>query len=101
MTDLTPFLDHAEVQRKAELIAEQVNNVDCLLLWKAYVKRIQPVPIDVLLHVSTELSLWAGFAGVVFDSMDERLLVADMVGDAFWNRLDEQQRYAWLLKVKS
>jgi hypothetical protein len=92
---------HAEAKSAAKFIVELVDDKDAFLLWKAYLKRIRPVPVDVLQKVSSEMALAMAKAGAGAVLRPDIVgLAMDTVGEMIWKQLDEQGHYEWLLKVK-
>lgn len=100
-SDLTPFLQHANAQVKAELIANHLTDAgdQAFLLWKAYLKRIRPVPETVAKALNAQLMLAAEAAGITFDTEAEAIFAADLAGDALWDHLYPDVQRMWLLKA--
>lgn len=101
MTDLTPFLQHANAQIKSELIANNLSDAgdQAFLLWKAYLKRIKPVPEMVARVLSDQLILAADAAGITFESEAEAVIAADLAADALWDHLYPEVQRMWLEKA--
>lgn len=96
-----PFLAHAQAQFKAEQIVPNMSGgaKDSLLLWAVYRKRIKRPEGPVAWAAGVAFLDSAEASGVMFDSDEEARQVMDAVSDILWNQLDDQTRYAWLLKA--
>lgn len=100
-SDLTPFLRHALVDELAQEILQHISQLDrdFLLLWKAFVKRMKPVPPIVMVAAIQAYGYGAETVGVRIQDANDEALVMDKLGDLLWNALDESVRREWLLKV--
>lgn len=101
MSDLKPFLGHAEIQLKAEQVSRTVDDAgrQALLLYTVYRKRIRPVPNDTTIKATKAFRSAAKAALVEFASPGQAVSVMDKVCDLLWDTLDESARYVWLRKI--
>ncbi len=101
MSDPQHFMPQALAQVQAEQILMTLSEAgrESLLLWKAYLKRIRPVPEHVYDEVAETFIKAVEAAVVAFENAEAAALAMDITGDALWNALDEQAQYAWLLKA--
>jgi hypothetical protein len=101
MDEQSPFMRHALADNMAKQITANIaeTNRDALLLWKAYVKRIRPVPQPVMAAAVQSFYFGSETVGVQIQDADDQALVMDKAGDLLWNALDESARREWLLKA--
>lgn len=100
-SDLTPYLRHALADELANEIHQHISRIDRdeLLLWKAFVKRMKPVPQMVLASAAQAYRYAAETVGIRNQNADDAALVMDKLGDLVWNELDDAARREWLLKA--
>lgn len=101
MSDLKPFLEHANIEVKAEQIAAALTDEarDALLLYMAYKKWIRLVPNGVMNAAINAFSECAVAVPVPFDTMAQASAVMDKAANLLWPK-DERESRAWLLKVE-
>jgi hypothetical protein len=101
MDEQSPFMRHALADNMAKQITANIDpfDRDALLLWKAYVKRIKPVPQPVMVAAVQSFWVMSGTVGILIEDGDDQALVMDKAGDLLWNALDESARREWLLKA--
>jgi len=101
MDQQNPFLRHALADNTAEQIVSHIAELDRneLLLWKAYLKRIKPVPVSVLFFATEAYRNGSETVGLRIQDGDDSALVMDKVGDLLWDDLDEAAQREWLLKA--
>ena len=99
--EFAPFMRHALADEFAKQVASQLIDTerDALLLWKAYVKRMRPVPEAVLKAAVAAYRNGEEAVGVQIMDADDAGLVMDKVGDLAWHALDDAGRREWMLKV--
>lgn len=99
--NLKPFLRHTLSDMFAKQVAAQLNDLDreALLLWKAHVKRIRPVPKPVMEAAVTAYRDGEERVGIQIQDAQDVALVMDKLGELVWETLDEAGRREWLLKV--
>ncbi len=101
MDNLDAFIPFAAAEVAAKKIEPKLTDDyrKALLLWKAYLKRMRPVPNPVLINAVAAFKAVAVLSRVEFDSVKVEQLTMDKLGDLVWDQLDETARRAWLLKA--
>jgi hypothetical protein len=106
MVDEKPFIPYAKASNMAwqiinQLVIEDRDHIhrERLLLWKAYIKRIKPVPDEILADAVTAFRQAMAWAKVEPADANEAQLVMDMLGDLCWAAINESARREWLLKA--
>lgn len=99
MVDTWDQFDWTQLNTDAILNCVDDEVRDSLLLCTAYRKRIRPIPPEVHQRAVTAFKYAAITAEAVFDTPDDASQIMDQVCERLWNELDEETRYAWLLKV--
>ncbi len=72
---------------------------DAILHWKAYLKRIKPVPFPVLEAAVTAFRSAQARVFISPGSTEADKQLMDAAGDLVWNALDDAARREWLLKA--
>lgn len=100
MNDFSPFLRAATYQQYAAQVLETLSadGDEAFLLWKAYLKRIKPVPAGVAMGLTKHMAAAIQEIGVKIEP-ENAILVADLVGEALWRKLTDDARQEWLLKA--
>lgn len=93
--------DHIPPEYVPALVALGLQGVerDAILHWKAYIKRIKPVPFPVLESAvaAFRATQQRTFTAPGTTEADKQLM--DEAGDLVWNALDDVTRREWLLKA--
>lgn len=101
MNNLDAFMPFAMAEVLSKRMVTNLTPDDCdkLLLWKAYLKRMRPVPNPVMIDAVATFKAVAVLSKVEFTSAQVEQLTMDKLGDLVWNELDPAASRAWLLKV--
>lgn len=102
MTDnFAPFLRQSLIDTFAGAVVVELTDDDraALLLSKAHLKRIRPVPKPVLEAAVAAYRNGEEGVGIQIQDANDVALVMDKAGDMIWNTLDEAAHREWLLRV--
>lgn len=101
MSNMDSFIPFAFAEVNAPLIAPMLTDEgrDHLLTWKAYLKRMRPVPYDVMRMALGSFNAAVAGANLVITNIKVEELTMDKVGDLLWDQLDESAQREWLLKA--
>jgi len=101
MPNLDPFLPFAFAEALSKKLEPMLTQDDCerLLLWKAHLKRMRPIPSEVLAGAVGTFRAVLILARANIGDVEVEQLTMDKLGDLLWDQLDDETRRAWLLKV--
>src|SRR5688572_17985896 len=103
MDEQDPILRYANISNMTwqiinQLVIQDANHVhrERLLLWKAYLKSIKPVPDEILTNAVESFQQALVWANLELTDANEAQLVMDLLGDLCWVAINETGRREWL-----